>query len=524
MMSAAGTHWDKAIAVEEIDGIPFRMYSQRPRRIEGLLPFADCWPERPYIVQGERVVTFDALKRASAVKACQFTGIGVRAGDRVLLLGWNSPEWIVNFWASIQIGAVPVLGNAWWSEEEIAHSLGVIEPALALADARGAAKLPPSLRLGPWETEPDTTPGGEADIARPNASDENDPAAIIFTSGTEGRAKAVVLSHRSLIATQQMLLHVTRRLPYSPDPAYGEVCLHTGPLFHIGGIGALVRGVLLGNTLVFPRGRFDPGEAIELIERNRVSRWNAVPTMATRLLDHPDIRSRDLDCLRTMTLGGAPVHNELLQRIRQGLPKLHARIATGYGLSENAGQATAASGADTAVRPGSSGRPLPLVELNILPCPGMPDGEVLVRSPTQMQGYFGCEESPIDSDGWLHTGDLGRIDEHGHLWITGRLKDIIIRGGENVAPAAVERALVEIPGVIDAAVLGLPHPDLGEEVAAFVVVSDGQTSAQLAAQLRTRVASFAVPSRWWIQAEPLPVNQTGKVDKPALAARVRAGT
>jgi acyl-CoA synthetase (AMP-forming)/AMP-acid ligase II len=223
-----------------------------------------------------------------------------------------------------------------------------------------------------------------------------------------------------------------------------------------------------------------------------------------------------------MTLGGAPVHSELVQKIRTGLPSVQARIATGYGLSENAGQATAAGGADTAEKPGSSGRPLPCVELKIVPQPGMSDGEVLVRSPTQMLGYFGLDDSPIDSDGWLHTGDLGHIDTDGHLWITGRCKDIIIRGGENIAPAAVERALMTISGVNEAVVFGVPHPDLGEEVMAVVVVDGEQTPAQLQEQLRPKVSSFAVPSRWQLQTEPLPVNQTGKVDKAALAAQARS--
>jgi acyl-CoA synthetase (AMP-forming)/AMP-acid ligase II len=521
MMSSATAFWGKQIAVEEIRGVPFRMYSDRPRRIEHLFPFADHWGARPHIVQGERVVTFEGLRHASAAKAQRLIENGAGRGDRVLLLGWNSPDWILNFWACVRVGAIPVLGNAWWSEDELDHALNVLRPAILLADARGAAKIPPGWRRGPWEVDEASARAPIADASGGEAisSDENDPAVVIFTSGTEGRAKGVVLSHRSLLANQQMLLHVTRRLPYRPDETAGEVCLHTGPLFHIGGVGALLRGVMLGNTLVLPRGRFDPAEALELIERYKVSRWNAVPTMASRLLDHPDAQRRDLHSLQTMTLGGAPVYAELLRRVRAGLPGVQARIATGYGLSENAGQATAASGADTVERPGSSGRPLPCAELRIVPRPGLSDGEVLVRSPTQMLGYFGGEESPIDSEGWLHTGDLGHIDDSGHLWITGRCKDIIIRGGENIAPASVERALMTIPGVTEAAVFGVPHPDLGEEVVAIVVVAGEHTPEQLQEQLRSQVASFAVPSRWRIQTEPLPVNQTGKVDKAALIAR-----
>ena len=518
-MSSGTTFWDKQIAVEEIGGVPFRMYCDRPRRIGHLLPFADNWGTRPYIVQGDRVVTFNGMRHASATKARQLAESGVKPGDRVLIFGWNGPDWVINFWACVQIGAVPVLGNAWWSEGDLDYALNLLQPVITLADARGAPKLPSEWRRGPWEVDENSV-GGPIDSLS-GSSDENEAAVIIFTSGTEGRAKGVVLAHRSLLANQQMLLHVTRRLPYQPDQTAGEVCLHTGPLFHIGGVGALLRGVTVGNTLVFPRGRFDPGEALELIDRHKIGRWNAVPTMATRLLEHPDTQRRDLRSLRTITLGGAPVHAELLRLIRDGLPGADARVATGYGLSENAGQATAAGGTDTTERPGSSGRPLPCAEVTITPRPGLSDGEVLVRSPTQMLGYFGGEESPIDAEGWLHTGDLGRIDERGHLWITGRCKDIIIRGGENIAPAAVERALVALPCVSEAAVFGVPHPDLGEEVAAVMVVAGETTPAQLQEQLRSSVASFAVPSRWLLQKEPLPVNLTGKVDKAALVARAQ---
>jgi acyl-CoA synthetase (AMP-forming)/AMP-acid ligase II len=311
---------------------------------------------------------------------------------------------------------------------------------------------------------------------------------------------------------------MTHRLPHEVTEEAGEVVLHTGPLFHVGGPQMLMRSVAVGNTIVLPSGRFDPGEALALIEQHKASRWAAVPTMVTRLLDHPDVPSRDLDSLRAVTIGGAPIHPELLEKINSTLPAVNTGVPTGYGLTENCGQATAASGRETVKHPGTAGRPLPLAELRFVPVEGMPDAEILVRSPTQMTRYIGTDESPIDSDGWLHTGDLGRLDEGGRLWITGRCKDLIIRGGENIAPAAVERALLGIAGVAEAAVVGVPHPDLGEEVFAFVVVSDpALTPEALRAQLAGTVASFAVPSLWDVRSDALPTNHTGKVDKPALA-------
>ena len=162
------------------------------------------------------------------------------------------------------------------------------------------------------------------------------------------------------------------------------------------------------------------------------------------------------------------------------------------------------------------------MEIRIAPREGLPDGEILIRSPTQMSAYYGMTTSPIDKDGWLHSGDLGKVDETGRLWITGRTKDIIIRGGENIAPASVEKALAALPEVAEVAVIGVPHPDLGEEVMAFVVLKSEATAKQLQDQLRGSLASFAVPSKWHLQTEPLPTNQTGKIDKNALAAQALA--
>jgi acyl-CoA synthetase (AMP-forming)/AMP-acid ligase II len=518
-MSALPDPWGRTSAVERIRGVPFRMYTDRPRRIEDLLRYADRWGARPYIIQDARAITYAALPGLVAGKAMLLAGLGVGRDERVMLMGWNGPEWAVNFWACLRLGAVPVLANAWWSAPNLVDALDRLQPKLLLADRTAAAKAPPGQACGPWELAP---PGNAAAPLGDGAPrDEEDAAFIIFTSGSEGRPKAVVMPHRALLANLQMLLHITRRLPHQVEDATGETALHTGPLFHIGGGQTLMRALMVGDTLVMPAGRFDAGKMLALIERHAVSRWSAVPTMVARLLDHPDLAQRDVSSLRSVTLGGAPVHAELLGRIAKGLPAVEARIPTGYGLTENGGQATAASGADVAAAPGCCGKPLPLTELKLVPRPGLPDAEILVRAPTQMTGYFGTETSSIDAEGWLHTGDLGRIDENGQLWITGRSKELIIRGGENIAPAAVERALMALPCVAEAAVFGVPHPDLGEEVMAVVVAEGAPSAAALQAQLRGSLASFAVPSRWWIRVEPLPVNQTGKVDKVALKAELR---
>jgi acyl-CoA synthetase (AMP-forming)/AMP-acid ligase II len=523
-MSQGVTAWSDRVAVERVDGVPFRMYVERPRRLEELLAFASRWGARPHIVQGERVLSFDDLRHMTTAKTQNLLRLGVSPGERVGLMGWNSADYVVNFWAVLAAGAVPVLFNTWWTEAEVGDALELLRPILVLADRRAKGKIPSGWACAAWETERPAPASADVDavVGRKAGSNENDPAVIIFTSGTSGRPKAVVLSHRALLANLQMLLHMTRKLPHQLTERSADVSLHTGPLFHIGGAQGMMRAMTVGNTLVLPVGRFDPGEALALIEQWKITRWAAVPTMVSRLLEHPDVHRRDLRSLRAVTLGGAPLHVELQQRIRSGLPGVNARIATGYGLSENGGQATAASDGDTIDKPGTSGRPLPLTEIKIVDRAGLPDGEIFIRAPTQMSGYYGSPTSPIDDEGWLSTGDLGRIDEAGYIWITGRSKDLIIRGGENVAPAAVEQALATAPGVRDAVVFGLSHPDLGEEVAAVVVVDEGYASPAIETHVRMRVASFAVPTFWRFQTEPLPVNPTGKIDKPAVVAQVRA--
>jgi acyl-CoA synthetase (AMP-forming)/AMP-acid ligase II len=515
-MMSDSTRWGEQVAVEAVNGIPYRMYVDRPRRVDGLLAFADRWKDRPYIIQGGAALTFGALQTAVANKVAKLIALGVKPGDRVFLIGWNGPEWAVNFWASLCAGAVPVLGNTWWTGAEIAGALDLTLPTLSLADRSAAAKMPAGRQLGPWEIDA----ASAAPAVPAGSQDETETAMIIFTSGTSGQPKAVVLSHRAVLARLHMTLHVTKKLPHQLDGSGRDVTLITGPLFHVGNMQALLRTIVVGETLVLSGGRYDPAEVLQLIETHKVSRWTPVPTMVSRLLDHPDVATRDVSSLKSISIGGAPVHAELMRRIQTGLPSVSPRIPTGYGLTENGGQATAASGTDKVELLGSTGRPLPCVEIKFLEHPGLPDGEILLRSPTQMSGYYGLAESPIDGEGWLHTGDLGRLDERGNLWITGRSKDMIIRGGENIAPVAVERALMTIPGVTECVVFGIPHADLGEEVMAVVAVDGDQTASQLQEQLRGKVASFALPSRWRVQKDALPTNQTGKIDKPSIRAEV----
>jgi len=509
-------------------GIPFLVYEPRRTDAAELLDDVRHWGDRLHLVRGGQRVTYaellDLVPRAAAVLADH----GVGPGDRVMLLAFNSVEWIVAFWAVLAAGAVVVLANPWWSAEEARHGHSVADPALVLADPRSARLVPDG---GAWleleELAVQASAPGRAPLPRPAPAGEDAPALILFTSGTSGPPKGAVLPHRSVIALQHSLLHVTRHLPHTlTDDWPREVALQTGPLFHIGGVQALVRQLLLGGTLVFPAGRFDPTEVLDLMESEGVHRWGGVPTMVSRVLNDPTIDGRDLSTVRAISLGGAPVLPELVARVKARFPNVERGVSQVYGLSEGGGTLTAASGRDLVERPGTAGRPLPVVELRIDRPDETGTGEVLARTPTQMLGYWGqSSDGVIDGDGWVHTGDVGHIDAAGYLFITGRLKDLIIRGGENVASTHVEDALLKHPAVREVAVCGRPDPDLGEIVAAAVVVDadDPVTVAELRDFAAGHLAHFEVPTSWWLRTDPLPANDVGKVRKRDLLAAWPAG-
>jgi acyl-CoA synthetase (AMP-forming)/AMP-acid ligase II len=507
--------------VRRTTGIPFLVYEPRRTDAADLLDDVRHWGDRVHLVRGEQRMTYaellDLVPRAARV----LDDHGVGPGDRVMLLSFNSVEWIVAYWAILARGAVVVLANPWWSEAELRHSLDVVDVALVLADPKSAQLVPERVPLLEVDAlaRSAALPGLEP-LPRPAPAGEDEPAMILFTSGTSGPPKGAVLPHRSVIGLQHTLLHVTRQLPHTLDGDFPRgVSLQTGPLFHIGGTQALCRSLLLGETLVFPAGKFDPTEVLDLIEREGVTRWGGVPTMVSRVMNEPSLPQRDLSTLTAISLGGAPVLPELVARVRACFPNVQRGVSNVYGLSEAGGTLAAASGRDLAERPGTAGRPLPIVELRIGQSDEKGSGEVVARTPTQMLGYWGQTiDGTIDEDGWVHTGDVGHIDGDGYLYITGRLKDLIIRGGENIASTHVEDVILKHPEVREVAVCGRPDPDLGEIVAAAVVLDPASTVtvAELRAFAAEHLAYFEVPTSWWMRTEPLPANDVGKVRKRDL--------
>lgn len=518
--------WGDAPERSETGGIPFLLFEPRRRRVPELLEDGRRWGDRIHLVQGDRRLTFDHAHAAIEQVAAFLADQGVGAGDRVLLLAANSPEWVICFWAIARLDAVAAPGNGWWSEEEVAHAIDLVEPTVVIADAKRLEKVPATAKsidlatLRPIVDEAPDAP--QASLPPINTQgDENDPALIVFTAGTTGLPKGVTLAHRSWIAQMHQTLAVSRRLPHTlADDDKGFASMLTGPLFHIGGIHATGLAMLGAGKLCFLEGRFDPEQVLKVIEREKVEVWGAIPTMTLRVLDHPDIKTRDVTSMRSIPLGGAPVSPELMDRLQAAFPNTERRITQVYGMAETSGTVARASGKLLRTHRGTTGTPLPLADIEIdNPDPTTGEGEILVRCPTQMLGYWKQDVSEvIDENGFVHTGDLGRFDDEGHLYITGRAKDVIIRGGENIAAPHVEAALLSHEDVADAAVVGLPHADLGEEVAAAVLLRKGATvdTETLAAHVAAKIASFAVPSRWWISTDPLPMTDAGKADKKRL--------
>ncbi|WP_182525481.1 class I adenylate-forming enzyme family protein [Nocardioides dongkuii] len=511
---------------DEVLGAPVQVFVRRRRALHELLADSVQHGERTYVATLEERLSYaqHAAMVSSLAQALR-EDHGVRRGDRVAIAAANTTEWIVTFWAVTSIGAVAVGFNAWWSPRELAYGLEHATPVLVVADEKRRAALEgatvPVLGLDDVRrlaaAYPDA-PLPSADVA------EDDPAVILYTSGTSGRPKGATHSHRNLLSVVEY-----HRLNDAILGAFGDPTdprdrsyLLAMPLFHIASLHNLaVPRLATGSKVALHLGAFQVDPVMRLVEQERVTNWGAVPTMASRLLE-ADLSGYDTSSLSAFALASAPSSPQLKQRLRDHLP-FASSLVDSYGLTESCTAVAVASPLDLAEAPGTLGRPIVGVEMEIRGADGQPvpagvEGEVCVRSAYNMLGYWGDEEATagaLREGRWLHTGDLGTFDEQGRISLSSRRSDLIIRGGENVYPAEVEAVVAEHPDVAECIVLGVPHPDLGQEVGAIVVPVPGADLTDLEDRLRTHavdaLAYFKVPSRWRIAATPLPRNATGKV-------------
>ncbi|MEV6321306.1 class I adenylate-forming enzyme family protein [Nocardia sp. NPDC051787] len=521
------------MVVQDVLGAPVQVVRHRRSSLREVLAASVEHGDRDYLVTADRTMSFT---EHAAVVAALATALrdryGVGKGDRVGILAANTPEWVVTFWAAQALGAIAVGYNAWWAPREIAYGVQHTSPTVLVVDAKRAALLAElDIRVQVLTMEhdlPALLAGFRTDTLPQTEIDEDDPAVILYTSGTSGRPKGAVHSHRNLVAVIDY--HVFNDALAAAFTGAGELptgrrYLLTSPLFHIASLHNLVVPRLVtGDAAVIHQGSFDAERVLRLIEAERITNWGAMPTMATRMLEL-ELADYDLSSLTAFSLNSAPSSAALQQKLRDQLPVARNALVTSYGLTECSTAATLASPAELAAFPDTVGRPVLGVTLEIRDSSGntVPDGtegEIYLRSPYVMLGYWedqAATAAAITADRWLRTGDIGVLED-GRLRLSGRRSDLILRGGENVYPTEIEQCLEEHPAVRECAVVGVPDADLGQQVAALVVVESdtATTEDELRAFTAERLAYYKVPARWRLTTTALPRNATGKVVRSGL--------
>ena len=542
------------VVTEEVQGRPTEVYANRMPSLRSVLEVGLLrGDEQTFIAYGDRRYSFGEFGRlANGVARALRDDFGLAKGDRVAVLSQNNPEWCLSFWATVSQGGVLVGLNGWWTTDEIEYGLQDSGAKVLVADRKRFERIVDSLDTAP-DLEHiflvDCSPAdlGLADDTRlhefseltgspsPELIDqevaEDDYAVIFYTSGTTGRPKGAISTHRSMIANLQntMFNAVAGSMTGGgalPDGGGQNVSLFTSPLFHVSGChSTLVVGLLAGLKLVMPEGRFTPETALELIQEHKVTVWATVPTMVWRVCEHPDRHDYDTSSVRSVAFGGSPSADELQRMIHETFPNVSS-TSNAYGLTETSSVATVISGQDALDKPTSVGPPVPTVHLKIVDSVGEDlgigqTGEVCISGPILMAGYWNKPEATaeaIDRDGWLHTGDVGHVDPEGFLFITDRKKDMIIRGGENIYCVEIEQRLVGHPDIADAAIIGVAHPELGEEVKAVVQLEEGATlsEADVKQWVAEGLAAFKVPAYVDLTTDKLPRNASGKLLKNVL--------
>ena len=529
------------MADEDVLGEVMQVFVQRARSLRQLLEQAGRFGDSDYAVfhngGRRRALTFADHERRVASVAAALADRGVGAGDRVAILAANCPEWIITFWATVSLGAVAVACNGWWTRDEIVHALAHTTPALLVADAKRLARLDgadPGMPVVVIEEDFVDLEGFAPDAALPDIPiDEDQPALLQFTSGTTGRSKAAVLSHRSVVAFVQVVTFLGAAQAASvglPSTGPSRPRLAVFPMFHISGLqSASITPMATGAGNVWPMGRFDPATVIRLTTEEGIYAWNGTATHVFRLLQDPMIETLDVSLVQNVAIGGSATTPELVRATEERFPHLVDTFTSGYGLTESGGMVSHAGNAMLQANADSVGMAMPTVGVRIVDEDGVevPDGEngsICVRSPLVMLGYWEDVEATDQAflpGRWLRTGDYGRL-QGGELFLASRLRDLILRGGENVYPIEVEARLEQHPAVAECAVYGVDHETLGQEVKAVVVLVDGASLDLVGARAfcGEKLADYKLPEYLEVWAGPLPRNAGGKVVKAVLRGEV----
>jgi long-chain acyl-CoA synthetase len=543
--AAAVTAPGERFELETIDvgGVEVKAFKHAPGTLRELFDGARSRGDATFLVyEDERWSFADTMAQVDALAALLVERYGVAPGDRVAIGMRNYPEWVFAFAAVTSIGAVSVSLNAWWTADEIEYALDDCGATVLIADVERVERaLPAAQRLGCRMLAVragDDLPAGVdrwAELAPLGALmpavevSPDDDATILYTSGTTGHPKGAVSTHRAVVQALwgfscKTAMDKLRRPEEAPRPGSGPpVFILVVPLFHVTGCVPVMLSCFSAGLKLVMMYRWDADRALELIERERVTNFVGVPTQSWDLLESPRFAQTDTSSLASVGGGGAPAPPELVKRVSSSFSG--GKPSIGYGMTETNAYGPGNNGQDYLERPTSTGRATPILELAVRDVEGndLPvgaRGEIWFKGPHLIRGYWNKPEATAETivDGWLRSGDLGRVDEDGFVYVEDRAKDMVLRGGENVYCAEVEAAVYEHPAVYEAAVFGVPHERLGEEVAAAVYVRPGHELSveDLQAHVRERLAPFKVPTVVRITDAPLPRNAAGKILKRSL--------
>jgi long-chain acyl-CoA synthetase len=494
------------------------MQTMNANLITNLTTAASSQPDAPALIIGSKVTSYRELDEASARVAGLLASRGLGPGDRVGIMLPNIPEFALIYYGVLRAGGVVVPMNPLLKEREVSFYLTDADSKLLFVSADFASEaLPTAAQLGveAITVEPDAFASLLAGI-EPSWDvaelAEDDTAVVLYTSGTTGRPKGAQLTHAGLRRNAEVTLRTL--LEAGPD----DVILGALPLFHVFGQTCGLNAAIASGASLALVPRFSPDAVFESLERNRVTVFEGVPTMFAALLHDPGRERYDLSALRVCVSGGAALPVEVLHGFEQAFG---ATVLEGYGLSETSPVACF-NHPDRERMAGSIGTPIEGVEMRVVGAGREPvaegeRGEIAIRGHNVMKGYLNRPEATaeaIDDAGWFYTGDIGRVDEQGRYYIVDRKKELIIRGGYNVYPREIEEVLYEHPAVREAAVIGIPHASLGEEVAAAVALKADSaiTAEELKGYVKSKVAAYKYPRHLWLVDE-LPKGSTGKILK-----------
>ena len=527
-----------------IDGNPIRVFKNAPRTLRDVWLTASARGNSPYFIFEDHVLTYGEAHQHIASLSSFLVSQGVQKGDRVAVGMRNYPEWVLAQWAIQSIGAVLVSLNAWWVAEELKYALTDSGATAIIVDGERLERLSPQMLqdLGIHTTvvaRGDARPGVHSwtdVIANTSASlpdvqmETDDIATILYTSGTTGFPKGAAGTHRNFVTNMwnglmiQAIGAMVAGSPASSGPKPQPVVLSTFPFFHIAGLCGMNANTNNGACII-TQYKWDATDALRLIEKYKVTSFGGVPTVVRSVLEHPERDSYDLSSLASISQGGAPVAPDSIATIEKSFAG-KVSPANGYGLTETTAAVVANQGAAYFAKKDSVGLPYVGTDVKIVDEDGntLPVGkvgEVWIYGPNNVKGYWNKPEETKKAftDGWFHSGDAGYMDDEGFIYVVDRIKDMVLRGGENVYCVEVETVLFELDQVKDCAVIGLPHSKLGEEVAAVIVPSETggpHTEQEVLAYCAQHLAAFKVPSKvFWFEGE-LPRNATGKVLKKDL--------